>query len=326
MSKVRWGLVSTANINLKVIPAIQQSKRGEITAIASRDIDRAQAYARQWNIPYAYGSYQKMFVSGDVDAVYISLPNQLHAEWSIKAMQAGLHVLVEKPIATTLKDMDDMIVAQKKTGMLLAETLMYRHHLQTQIIRKFIRAGELGEVSMIRGTFNIKVSTEQDNRLSPEMGGGSLWHVGVYPLSFAQHIMGEPALKVAGAQVIGPRGVDEYFSGQMWYATGTMAQISSSLRMPFLTTIEIQGTKGRLYIDRPFTGIEGGKVIFYPEHQSPKNLKVPQMYLYRGEIEDMQAAILDGTPNLVTLDESRLHVKTAVALYTSAQTGEIVRV
>ena len=326
MSKVRWGLVSTANINLKVIPAIQQSKRGEITAIASRDIDRAQAYARQWNIPYAYGSYQKMFVSGDVDAVYISLPNQMHAEWSIKAMQAGLHVLVEKPMATTLKDVDDMIVAHKKTGMMLAEALMYRHHPQTRIIREFIRSGELGEVSIIRGTFNIKVSSEQDNRLSPELGGGSLWHIGVYPLSFAQHIMGEPPVKAAGAQNLGPRGVDEYFGGQMWYSHGTIAQISSSLRMPFLTTIEMLGTKGRLFIDRPFTGIEGGKVTFYPEQQSPKKLKMPQMYLYRGEIEDMQAAILDGTPNLVTLDESRNHIKTALALYKSAQTGEIVKV
>ena len=323
MSKVRWGLVSTANINLKVIPAIQQSKRGEITAIASRDIDRAQAFARKWDIPNAYGSYQKMFNSGDVDAVYISLPNQMHAEWSIKAMQAGVHVLVEKPMATTLKDMDDMIVTQQKTGKLLAEAFMYRHHPQTEIVREFIRSGELGEVCLIRGTFNFKVSNEDDTRLSPQLGGGSLWHVGVYPLSFAQHIMGEPPVKVSGAQVLGPSGVDEYFSGQMWYACGTVAQISSSFRLPFLTYMELQGSKGHLFINHPFTGIDGGKVTFYPENQHSTNLKVPQMYLYLGEIEDMQAAILDGAQNLVTLKETRNHIKTALALYRSAQTGQV---
>ena len=326
MSKIRWGLLSTAKINQKVIPAIQQSKRGELAAVASRDKEKAEAYARKWNIPLAFGSYQEMLDSGQVDAVYISLPNHLHAEWSIKAMQAGVHVLCEKPFAISLEEVDRMTAVKEETGMVLAEAFMYRHHPQTNIVREFIRSGDLGEVSQMRSAFNFHMKDEDNVRLVPEWGGGCMWDVGVYPLSYAQFIMGGAPQQVMGAQVLGESGIDEIFIGQLEYTGGRFAQISGSFRLPFYTYVEVIGTLGRLSIDQPFVDIDRGRLMFYPEHGRPQRLRVPKMYLYLGEVEDMQAAILDGAPSFITLDETRDHIRTTLALYKSAQSGKVVKV
>ena len=155
--KIRWGLVSTANINRRVIPAIRLSERGELAAVASRTSESAQQYAENWDISLAFSSYQEMLESGSIDAVYIGLPNHLHTEWSIKAMQAGLHVLCEKPFALTLEDVDAMITVQKQTGMVLAEAFMYRHHPQTKVVGDLVHSGRLGEVTVFRGVFNFSM-------------------------------------------------------------------------------------------------------------------------------------------------------------------------
>ena len=134
MSTVRWGLISTANINRRLIPAIRSSKKGVLTAVASRSQKSAKQYADKWKIPHAFGSYQEMLDSGVVDVVYNSLPNHLHAEWSIKAMEAGKHVLCEKPFAISLEEVDQMAATSEKTGCHIAEAFMYRHHPQTKIV------------------------------------------------------------------------------------------------------------------------------------------------------------------------------------------------
>ena len=131
MNKVRWGLLSTANINRQVIPPIRVAERAELVAVASRSQASADAYAARWDIPRAFGSYQAMLDSGEIDAVYISLPNQLHAEWTIRALEAGVNVLCEKPFAITMDEVDAMIAAANRTGKVLAEAFMYRHHPQT---------------------------------------------------------------------------------------------------------------------------------------------------------------------------------------------------
>ncbi|NTV37777.1 MAG: Gfo/Idh/MocA family oxidoreductase [Anaerolineales bacterium] len=147
MNKVRWGILSTARINRRLIPAIRASRRGVVVAVASRDEARSKAYAAEWEIPQYFGSYEAMLDSGEIDAVYIGLPNHLHAEWTIKAMQAGLHVLCEKPFATSLQEVDAMIAASQQTGRVLAEAFMYIHHPQTKIVREWVRSGKLGERS-----------------------------------------------------------------------------------------------------------------------------------------------------------------------------------
>jgi xylose dehydrogenase (NAD/NADP) len=324
-NKIRWGLLSTANINRRVIPAIRESKRGELVAVASRSPESAQAYAKKWEIPQTFGSYQEMLDSGAVDAVYISLPNHLHAEWSIKALQAGVHVLCEKPFAITLDEVDAMIAAKQATGKALAEAFMYRHHPQTKLAGKLVRSGKLGEISMVRGAFDFAFDTRENVRLVPEWGGGSLWDVGVYPLSFAQFIMGGPPEWVQGAQWLGDSGVDETFVGQMGYPGNRFAQISSAFRTPFHTFVEVVGTKGRLHISQPFIGVEESQMVFYNHNGEAEVIAAPQEYLYSGEIENLHAAILDGAPNYLTLEETRNHIKTVLALYESAQTGSIVR-
>ena len=326
MSKIRWGLVSTANINRRLIPAIRESAQGELVAVASRSMASAQAYAEQWEIPQAFGSYEAMLASETIDAVYISLPNHLHAEWTIKALRQGKHVLCEKPFALTLAEVDEMTAVSQQSGCVLAEAFMYRHHPQTKIVGEWVRNGRLGRITLVRGVFNFAIHSSENVRLVPEWGGGCLWDIGVYPLSLAQFIMDGPPQQVAGSQWVGESGVDEVFSGQMIYANGGMAQISASFCTPFHTDAEIIGTEGRMTMNRPFVGHTDGQrqLMFYPQDGEPEEIPVPEKELYLGEVEDMHAAILDGRPNYLTLAETRNHIKTVLALYESAQTNQIL--
>ncbi|MCB9422281.1 MAG: Gfo/Idh/MocA family oxidoreductase [Ardenticatenaceae bacterium] len=326
VEKIRWGLLSTANINRRVIPAIRMSARGELTAVASRSQAKSDAYAAQWEIPQAFGSYEAMLESDAVDAVYIGLPNRLHAEWSIKAMRAGKHVLCEKPFALTLAEVDEMTAVSQQTGMKLAEAFMYRHHPQTKIVGEWVRNGRLGDIVLVRSHFSFKLENLANVRMIPELGGGSLWDVGVYPLSLAQFVMGGAPQQVWGRQWVGASsGVDESFAGQMDYGNGRVAQISSGFRTPFHTWAEIIGTNGRLTLNRPFIGLdERRQLLFYHPDDTIEEVRVPQQELYLGEIEDMHAAIFDDQPNYLTLAETRNHIRTVLALYESAQTGRVV--
>ena len=325
MNTVRWGLLSTANINRRVIPAIRSTARGQLVAVASRSLESARAYAAKWEIPHAFGSYQAMLDSDKVDAVYVSLPNHLHAEWSIRALQAGKHVLCEKPLALSLEDVGRMIAASRAAGRVLAEAFMYRHHPQTKLAGEWVRQGRLGDVGLVRAVFNFTFQNRQNIRLVPEYGGGALWDVGVYPVSFAQFILGGSPEAVAGAQVSGASGVDETFAGQLIFPAGRLAQIACSFRSPWYTAAEVLGTHGRLSLNRPFVRLDQGRqMIFTPNDGAPVELAVPEQELYLGEVEDMHAAILDGAPSYLSLEESRRHVRTVLALYESARTGQVV--
>ena len=330
MKKIRWGLLSTARINQKLIPAIRGSQTGELTAVASRKPKTASDYAKEWNIPFSFGSYEDMLASDKIDAVYISLPNHLHKEWSIKAMQSGKHVLCEKPMTVSLSDMDEMIDVSQKTKIRLAEAFMYRHHPQMKLVGEWVRSGDLGDISVVRGAFNFALHQHEDIRMIPDFGGGCLWDVGIYPLSFVQYVMGEPPIEVSGAKWVGPTGVDSSFVGQMRFSGDRLAQITSSFRTPRYTQVEILGTKGRIVLNRPFVDLEkGGTFLFYPADSdpegSPKVIKIPEKELYLGEIEDMNDAILEGKENYLSLEESRNHVRTILALYESAKTQRFVR-
>jgi predicted dehydrogenase len=327
MTKIRWGLLSTAHINRRVIPAIRASQRGELVAVASRSQSTADAYAAHWEIPRAFGSYQAMLEAGAVDAVYISVPNQMHAEWTIRSLQAGVAVLCEKPFALTLDEVDAVSAVAQATGRPVAEAFMYRHHPQTRLAVEWARSGRLGDVTLVRALFNFTIGKRTDIRLQPGLGGGSLWDVGVYPVSFSQAVLGGPPEEVYGDQWIGDTGVDEVFSGQMCYSDNRVAQISCSFRTPFHSSAEIVGTEGRLVLDSPFVpGRDGAPyhLVFHPAEGEPRQLLFEDVYLYSGEVEDLHDAILDGKPPFVTLAETRNHVRTVLALYESARTGSIV--
>lgn len=336
MDRVRWGLLSTANINKKLIPVIRSSTRGKLTAVASRSADRASEYAAEWDIPRWFGSYEEMLTSGAIDAVYLSLPNHLHTEWTVRALEAGIHVLCEKPLALSVKEVDQITAASRRTGCHAAEAFMYRHHPQTRLIKEWIQEGKLGEIVQLRGVFDFYLGDNQrqpDNRnirLIPEYGGGSLWDIGVYPLSMTQYLMGKPPVRVFGLAEWGTTGVDESFSGLLSFgpvrAAGPTALISCSFRSPFRTSFEISGTNGHLLIKRPFTNLDRRQEILHISKDGKHHqIKTPKKSLYLGEVEDFQSTILDGGTPLISLENSRDHVKTARGLYQSAREGRLIR-
>lgn len=205
---------------------------------------------------------------------------------------------------------------------------MYRHHPQTKTIGALLQNGRIGDILTIRAVFNFKIPPGQKNiRLEPKFGGGCLWDIGVYPVSFAQFVMGKRLpTAVFGTQIIGQSGTDEAFTGMLMYDGGVTAQISSSFQSTFHTHAEIIGTNGRLEATRPFVNVENpiSRLTFYPTDGEPEEIDIPEEYLYLGEMEDMHDAILNGKPNDLTLQETRQHVQTTLALYQSANSGEIV--
>ena len=187
---LRWGLISTANINNQLIKPLQESHNHQLVAVASRDPAKAQAYAAEKHISKAYGSYEALLADPDIDIVYNPLPNHLHAEWTIKACQAGKHVLSEKPFALTLDEVDAMQAAARQAGVVIQEAFMYRHHPQTLKAKEMIDQGLIGNVKLMRGIFTFLLNDPKNVRLVPEWGGGSLWDVGVYPGQLYAHHAG----------------------------------------------------------------------------------------------------------------------------------------
>jgi predicted dehydrogenase len=328
MTKLHWGLLGTAKINRQLIPALRASERGELTAVASRDAAKAAAYADEWGIPKTFASYEAMLASPDVDVVYISLPNGLHAEWAIKCLEAGKHVLVEKPFALSVAEVDKVVNAVGRTGKVAVEAFMYRHHPQILKIKELVESGELGTIHLVKGAFSFNLTREEDPRLDPTMGGGSLWDVGCYPLSLAQYVYGDKPVEVFGWQTVNDQGVDLVFSGQMRYAKGGLAQFDSGFAMPYRTYIEVVGSTGALSTRpfRPDGNYPGNVTLVINRGDHEETITVANPPLYSGEVEDLHDAILEGQPTRISLSESRNHIATIYALYDSARSGKPVSI
>ncbi|NWG06705.1 MAG: Gfo/Idh/MocA family oxidoreductase [Chloroflexi bacterium] len=325
MSKVlNWGLLSTARINRALIPPLQVSRRNKLLAVASRSQATADAYAKEKKIPRAYGSYEALLADPEIDVIYNPLPNHLHAEWTIKAVQAGKHVLCEKPLALSVEEVDAIREAARKHGRMVAEAFMYRHHPQTLKVQEIVQSGSLGTLKLIRGSFTFVLTREGDVRLKPEWGGGSIWDVGCYPISYARTVVGEEPLEVFGWQVIGSTGIDETFAGQMRFGNGVIAQFDSSFVIPFHAFMEVVGTEGTLNIPHPFKPGEK-ETIYLTRGDKTETIKVKGQELYIGEVEDMADAILLGKRPRVSLEESRANVAVIRAFLESARTGMPVK-
>jgi predicted dehydrogenase len=321
--KLNWGLLSTARINQALIRPLTASKRTRLLAVASRNLSSAESYAREWKIPRAHGSYEALLADPEIDVIYNSLPNHLHAEWSIKALRAGKHVLCEKPIALTLAEVDAMTQAAKETGKVLAEAFMYRHHPQTLKAKEIVDSGALGKIQLIKGAFTFNLTREGDIRLNKEMGGGSIWDVGCYPISFARTIAGTNPLEVFGWQVTGQSGIDDSFYGQMRFESGVHAQFDSGFKSPFRTMIEIVGTEASLSIPSPFKPERNSELLLARGDKAEK-IKINGGMLYMGEVDDMCDAITQNKAPRVSLADSRGNVATILALLESARTGKPV--
>jgi xylose dehydrogenase (NAD/NADP) len=318
--KLNWGLLSTAKINEALFTPLRESKRNQLVAVASRSAATAETYARQNRIPQAFGSYEALLAAPDIDIVYISLPNHLHAEWAVRALEAGKHVLCEKPLALTLAEVDAMARAAQQHQRVLAEAFMYRHHPQTREVMAMVASGTLGSLRAMRGSFTFEQTRDHDYRLDPAEGGGSLWDVGCYPISFMRLVAGAEPLEVFGWQTIGPTGIDDTFTGQLRFPGDLYGQFDCSFVLPFHTFMELVGTEATLIIPLPFKPGQTTKV-FLSRGAKTQAIKVKGQYLYTGEVEDMADAVLDGKPPRMSLADSRANVATILALFESARTG-----
>jgi xylose dehydrogenase (NAD/NADP) len=328
--KVRWGILSTARINRALVGPLHTSPRSELLAVASRDGERAKDYADANAIPRAFGSYEDLLADPEIDAVYISLPNHLHCEWSVAAAVAGKHVLCEKPLVLTPQEMDRVEAAGRAHGVTIFEAFMYLHHPQTLGLQKMVRSGELGQLQSIRSyfSFHLPHSGAANIRLQPEMGGGSLWDVGVYPVSFSVVMAGAgPPVEVSAVRRNGKSGVDIAFDGQMRFANDVVAQISCGFGRPLEWGATLAGSQRIVRIEAPWKpGAEGieSSVQAWGRAGEEGTLDFPAVNPYLCEVEAMEACVLDGADPVVPLSLSRQFLTTVLALYRSAETGQPV--
>ncbi len=327
---VRWGLLSTARINAALLGPLQQAERSQLAAVASRDHGKAAAYAALYHIGKAYGSYEDLLADPEIDAVYISLPNGLHAEWTIKAAQAGKHVLCEKPLVVSLEEMDRVEQAAAAAGVTVFEAFMYLHHPQTRQALEMVQSGRLGKLQNIHSWFNFYLppAQAQNVRLQPDLTGGAMWDVGVYPNSMAIVMAGCGAPVAVWAQSqIGESGVDVAMRAQMHFANEVVAQISTGFRTPFREAAYLVGDEGILSIVEPWKpGVNGtdSTMIFTGLDGATETIMTPAVDPYVCEVQAMEACVLDGAAPVVPLSLSRDFARSALAIYESARSGKVV--
>jgi xylose dehydrogenase (NAD/NADP) len=320
-ASLKWGLLGTARINRAVIAPLRSSKKSQLVAVASRSEEKAAAYAAQWDIPRFFPNYEAMLADPGIEIVYISLPNSLHAEWSIKAMQAGKHVLCEKPLTTSLKEVDAVIEVARSTGMVITEAFMYRHHPQTLLVKDLVDDGQIGSLQLVRGSFCYTNTRPNDVRFNPSLGGGSLWDVGCYPIGYSCYITGSLPAEVYGWQVTGPTGIDLLYAGQLQFPGGVISQFDCSFITENEFEMEIIGDKGRITVPDPYKPGKGTRIFLQLGGQK-KIINIKGRELYQGEISDIENAILDGAPPRINLNESRGVIGIIEALYRSSRSKQ----
>jgi D-xylose 1-dehydrogenase (NADP+, D-xylono-1,5-lactone-forming) len=293
---LRLGILSTARINRRILPSARESELVEVAAVASRDAARGTAYAEQNGIPRAHEGYEPLLTDPEVDAVYIPLPNSLHVEWSRRALEAGKHVLCEKPLTDEPDDAEALFDLAKARRLVLAEAFMYRHNPQTRRLEELVREEAIGRLELVRTSFSFRVEGEENIRLDPDLDGGSLLDLGTYCVSGARLLAGEPE-SVLGRQTIGPTGVDDLFTGSLAFPEGVHAVFDCGLRMPFRATLEAVGTEGSLFVDDPWLCRRPG--IELRRGDDVERIPVERADSYRLELDDFARAVAgDGEPLL----------------------------
>jgi len=297
--RMRWGVLSTANIGRRhVMPAIQESANGTLAAIASRNLDRARACARDYGIPRAFGSYEELIEDPHVDAVYNPLPVSMHAEWSIRCAEAGKPTLCEKPLATNADDAQQMVDAFARRRLPFAEALMYRYHPLTERVKQMVEAGAVGEIRAIQATFCARCPGEDNIRLHKETGGGALLDVGSYCVSVMRTLTGEEPERVGALADFGTRGeVDESLVGILSFPSGVLGSLTCALRAEFGCCYDIYGTEGRIFVEKGVVpNKDADAVIRRWAHGECEETVVPPANHYLLMVEDFADAVLRGRP------------------------------
>lgn len=330
--KIRWGLLSTAAINDAVIDPIRKSERSELVAVASRTESTAKEYADSKGIPKAIAGYEALLADSNVDVIYIPLPNSMHAEWAVRAAEAGKNVLCEKPASVTLDGLNQMAAAAEANNVTIFEAFMYLHHPQTQKAKQMIDDGKLGKIQTVTSWFHFYLPPEDSSniRLSQELVGGCLWDVGVYPNSLAVYMVGNGApAEIWAQQITGETGVDVAMRAQMRFENGAVAQLSSGFRSPFREGTHIVGEDGMLVIPEPWKPGETGddSVMFFTASDGKtEEIVTPAVSPYICEVQAMEACILDGAEPVVPLSLSLEFLLSALGQYESARTGKVVEI
>ena len=324
MQKVRWGVLSTATIGTgQVIPAMQQGTYCEIAAIASRSLEKAQAAAAQLGIPKAYGSYEELLADPEIDAIYNPLPNHLHVPWSIKALQAGKHVLCEKPIALTSAEGQTLIdVARQYPHLKVMEAFMYRFHPQWQRARQLVLEGDIGELRTIQSFFSYYLDDPNNIRNRDDVGGGGMLDIGCYTVSLARFIFGAEPNHVFGTVEYDPQlNIDRLASAILDFGRGTSTFTCGTQLVPY-QRVNIFGTTGRVEIEIPFNAPANQPCkIWYQQGDETEEIQVEASNQYTLQGDAFSQAVLNNTDVPTPIEDAVANMKVIEAVFQSAKTG-----
>lgn len=314
--RIRWGFLSTAGINDRVLPELAGAHGLEVVAIASRDRSRAERHAAEWGIERSHGGYEALLADPEVDAVYVNVPNALHTEWTLKALEAHKHVLCEKPMTPRAADVERIFHVARERDLLVMEAFMYRHNPQTRRLADLVDEGAIGRLRAIRATFRFAATDSADVRLSAQLEGGSLMDVGSYCVNVARLLAGEPE-RVHAEQVIGPTGVDVRMAGTLRFRDDVVAQCDCALSLPFRAELEVAGDDGSLYVRDPW--LCRGPRIELQRESAVETIEVPVAPSYRLEFEHFSAAVRGDVAPLLGYDDALGQARTIEALFAAAR-------
>jgi predicted dehydrogenase len=319
---VKWGIISTARINRLFLAGARQSSALEVVAVASRDQAAAAQYAREHEIERAHGSYEALLDDPDVDVVYISLPNSLHVEWSVRALEAGKHVLCEKPLSRHPQEVERAFDAADRAGRLLMEAFMYRHNPQTRRVVELVQSGAIGRLRMIRSSFSFATGDPANVRLSTALEGGALMDVGCYCVSAARLLAGEPE-RISAEQALGGDGVDVAFAGVMRHADEVISHFDCGLSLADRDELEVIGEQASLFLDDPWHA-RSAVIELRPDGGETELIELEPIDSYMLEAENMSAAIRGEAPPLLGRDDALAQARAIEALYAAAESGRTV--
>ncbi|MGH6961878.1 MAG: Gfo/Idh/MocA family protein, partial [Dongiaceae bacterium] len=328
MQPVNWGVISTALIGTeKVIPAMQKSRHCRIQAIASRDLALAKKWAKELGIPKAYGSYEELLADREIEAVYNPLPNHLHVPWSIKAAEAGKHVLCEKPIALDAKEAEQLVAARNRTGKLITEAFMVRSHPQWLRTRELVRQGKIGELRAVQGLFTYFLTDPNNVRNKADIGGGGIYDIGCYPIVTSRFLFGAEPTRVVGLIERDPvLKIDRLASAILDYPNGQASFMCSTQLVPY-QRMQVLGTKGRIEVEIPFNPPPDKPCRIFIDDGSrlgdasarEETFLVCDQYAIQGDL--FSEAIRSGKPVEFPLENAVQNMRIIDALFRSAKTG-----
>ena len=319
---VKWGLLSTALINEAILAGAVESEAVDVIAVASRDEARAQSYAREHGIERAYGSYEALLADADVEAVYVSLPNSLHGEWALRGLEAGKHVLVEKPFSRRPAEVEQAFEAAEAAGLVLSEGFMWRHHPQTARLLELVESGAIGRLRLVRAAFGFSLADERgttDTRFDPALDGGALMDVGSYCVNALRLFGGEPR-RARGEQVVGSSGVDVVFTGTLSFTDEVVGHFDCGFVFPRRAALELVGEAGTIFVPDPFSIGEPGIELRRGDAED-EQISVQPVNHYRLELENVSAAIRGEGRLLLGREDAVGQARTIDALYESAAAG-----